>query len=333
MLSGHRVFQEGSRQNYHYFLRTNLQSCRSLKRRMMILSGGSIVISVLVGFATAAYFLYRYYQQNKRLPPMIKYSFMDFFHEFLRGQDHRFQLKMTREHGLIYRLPFPSLIPTVAIAVSDSALARLILEGNATHQEFEKSFRYKTLDGITNGVSTMLTKRSHGEGWDSSRKAVAPSFSNINLFRLLPQLQMKLNEFKSILDTHINEQKIFNDLSSWMVRLTIDFLAKTMFDVDFGTLNRYGMKNGTGKESLGSTFSDGQEYVELLSTVIKEVTLNQGLNPLRKYMFWNKEVIAATEGAREIQSIGLKVLNKYRREHTDDDLKVDKSIIAHLLRR
>ena len=179
----------------------------------------------------------------------------------------------------------------------------------------------------------MLTKRSHGEGWDSSRKAVAPSFSNINLFRLLPQLQMKLNEFKSILDTHINEQKIFNDLSSWMVRLTIDFLAKTMFDVDFGTLNRYGMKNGTGKESLGSTFSDGQEYVELLSTVIKEVTLNQGLNPLRKYMFWNKEVIAATEGAREIQSIGLKVLNKYRREHTDDDLKVDKSIIAHLLRR
>ena len=299
----------------------------------MLLSWTSTVISVLIGLITAAYFLYRYYQQNRTLPPMIKYSFMDFFNEFLRGQDHRFQLKMTREHGLIYRLPYPSLIPTVAIAISDSALARLILEGDATHPESEKSFRYKTLEGITNGVSTMLTKRSHGEGWDSSRKAVAPSFSNINLYRLVPQLQNKLIQLKSVLDAHIDEQKIFNDLSSWMVRLTIDFLAKTMFDVDFGTLSRYNMRNGCGNHRSESTFSDGQEYVELLSTVIKEVTLNQGLNPLRKYMFWSKEVIAASEGAREIQSIGLKVLDKYRREHSAEDLKVDKSIIAHLLRR
>ena len=299
----------------------------------MLISWSTVVVSVLAGFITVAYFLFHFNQKRKMLPPMIKYPFMVFFNEFLRGQNHRFQLKMTREHGLIYRLPIPSLFPTVALAVSDPALARLILEGDATHPETEKSFRYKGLDGVSNGVSTMVTKRTHGTGWDSSRKAVAPSFANINLYRLLPQLQTKLNQLKSILDAHVDQEKNFNDLSSWMVRLTIDFLAKTMFDVDFGTLNLYSMKNGTSQESFESNFPDGQGYVELLMMVTKEITLNQSLNPTRKYMFWNKEVIAANKGAQEIQSIGLKVLNKYRQEHSAKDLEEDKSIIAHLLRR
>ena len=300
---------------------------------MMLISWNTILVSILSGFVTAAYFLYHFYQQRKMLPPMIKYPFMDFFNEFLRGQNHRFQLKMTREHGLIYRLPIPSLFPTVAIAISDSALARIILEGDATHPENEKSYRYAGLDRVTNGVTTMVTKRTHGGGWDSSRKAVAPSFSNINLYRLLPQLQTKLDQLKSILAAHVDQEKTFNDLSSWMVRLTIDFLAKTMFDVDFGTLNLYSMKNGTCQESFETDFPDGRGYVELLSMVTKEITLNQSLNPMRKYMFWNKEVIAARKGAKEIQSIGLKVLDKYRLEHSAKDLEEDKSIIAHLLRR
>ena len=301
--------------------------------RMVLISDSSIILTGLTGLITTIIFVYRYYERNKTLPPMIKYSFMDFFLEFLRGQDHRFQLKMTREHGLTYRLPFPSIIPSVAIATADSVLARLIIEGDTTHQECEKSFRYSSLNGITNGVPTMLTKRTHGEGWNSSRKAISPSFSNTNLYRLLPGLQMKLNQLKSILDAHVEQKKNFDDISSWMIRLTIDFLTKTMFDVDFGTLHNQSVKNGTNIQIVEETFTDGQGYVELLGMVVKEVTLNQSLNPLRKYMFWNKEVIAAHEGAKEIESIGLKVLEKYRREHSVEALEKDKSIIANLLRR
>ena len=122
------------------------------------------------------------------------------------------------------------------------------------------------------------------------------------------------------------------DVSSWMIRVTIDFLAKSMFHVDFDTLHHHSVENGTSEKRDGVS-SDGHRLVKQLAIAVREYTLNQTLNPLRKYMFWNKEVSDAYQAAKEVESIGLKVLNKYREEHSAEDLKSDNTIIAHLLTR
>lgn len=45
------------------------------------------------------------------------------------------------------------------------------------------------------------------------------------------------------------------------------------------------------------------------------------------------EVIAADNAAKEVAAIGKKVLDDYRNNHTEEEIKNDTSIIGHLIRR
>lgn len=143
-------------------------------------------IALLIVVITAAILhLRRSYARSQKYPPMPKYPFSVFFKEFQRGKNHQFQLKNSRETGLIYRIPLPSFISTtIAIAVCDATLARLILEGDDEHGEEDKSFRYRNITKITLGVPTMVTKRTHGEGWEWSRKVCISSLYVLILYVL-----------------------------------------------------------------------------------------------------------------------------------------------------
>lgn len=66
----------------------------------------------------------------------------------------------------------------------------------------------------------------------------------------LPAIQLKTSQFTDILDQHIAEGKILADLTSWMVKLTIDFISTTMFATDFKTLGHGGQEG----ESEGEVY-------------------------------------------------------------------------------
>jgi cytochrome P450 len=216
--------------------------------------------------------------------------------------------------------------------VCDPTLARLILEGDTNHRECEKSSRYKKMLVITAGTPTMGTKSTfRGEGWDNSRKAVAASFSNTNLFKVLPELSKCLNQFNDVIDSHINQDKSVDNIVVWMVALTIDFLGKSMVNCEFGTLHHHAVQNGTAVKVPGEE-SVGYELVTKLNNVIREFMLLQTLNPFRKYQFWNKEVSIAKANTVDVQSISQKILDKYRREHTVEQTETDNSIIGHLVK-
>ena len=95
--------------------------------------------------------------------------------------------------------------------------------------------------------------------WDWARKSVSPAFSITNLVATLPVIQMKITQFTDILDQHIKEGKVLNDLTSWMVKLTIDFISTTMFATDFKTLGNGGQ--------VGE--SEGEVYLTHMPKAIK----------------------------------------------------------------
>jgi len=150
-----------------------------------------------------------------------------------------------------------------------------------------------------------------------------------HLHRLLPQLQKKVDRFNAILAQHATEGKVLHDLSSWGVRLTLDFIAVSMFAVDFHCLDAH----ADDSQRLPASASDGQQFLSNLDTVLKEYTMRQPFNPLRKYTYlWNKEVREADRAARSLERLGQKLLDNYRATHTEEQLKADQSVLAYLIR-
>jgi lactate dehydrogenase-like 2-hydroxyacid dehydrogenase len=113
----------------------------------------------------------------------------------------------------------------------------------------------------------------------------------------------------------------------------MDFLARSMFHADFGSLQKHSVEMGLIPGDDRAIESDGCRLILQLCVAVKEYAMMQAMIPFRKYMFWNEEVRAGLRAAKELQSIGQKVLDKYRAEHSEEELKDDKTIIAHLLRR
>ena len=56
-----------------------------------------------------------------------------------------------------------------------------------------------------------------------------------------------------------------------------------------------------------------------------------------RYLFWDKkvmrEVAEANDAVVAFAAIGRRVLERYRAQHTEDEMRDDTSIIAHLIRR
>ena len=307
------------------------------------IESGTIVavgISVLAVIATAALLKIRNDNESFKLPPLATCTLKEFVASFVTGQVHRLHVKITNDIGPIWRVPVRTY--NSIFIVQDPAIARIVMEGDAAHgiPESEKSSRYKQISRIFNGVDSMLTKLTHGQDWEVTRKAVAPSFSMSNLSKMLPELQVKLEQFEDILDAHIAGEKILIDLPEWMIRVTIDVLAASMFRADYGTLQSHSLTRGITDitdVTIPAKESDGQVFVSSVICMSKEYIMQQALRPWRKYKFWDKEVMRevreADKAALTVRDISKKVLDSYRLKYTKEELEADKSILAHLIRR
>ena len=314
-----------------------LLSTKTIKQSQLL---AAIVIATTAALSIVSFGWRKRKQRiEKHYPPKTKHSFSKYLEYFLNGKVHVMQLRFIRESAdlLIVHLPFPTLNPTFLVA--ESSIARKILEGDASSgiPESDKSFRYKLLLKLTCGIPTILTKKTHGEGWAFARKGAGPSFSITNLYRLLPALQKKLNYFSRILREHANEGKILEDLAAWGVCFTLDFITTSMFDTDFAALDeRYanlcGGGNGSGDSSSITEEKLGTRFLKDLKTAMIEFTLKQPLNPLRQLMFWKKEIWEARRAAASLEAMGQQLLDTYRLAHTEEELKNDRSTLAYIIR-
>jgi cytochrome P450 len=299
----------------------------------------SAVVGVIVAIIVVAFSLWKYWndKKNKRFPDFAPIRFQTFIDSFVTGQVHRLHVKLCSECGLVYRLPTGTLFPF--IVVHDPALAKILIEGSAHHgiQESDKSPRYTILTKLTNGIHTMLTKQAADATWAISRKAVAPSFSTTNLSKMIPKLQLQLEQFNSILDAHIAQNALLIDLGEWMIRVTIDVLAASMFHTDFGTLQSHYLNKGVSTNPDKEVESEGQLFVRSIGIMCKEFMMRSPLKPWRRFLFWDKKVMKeiadAHIAANAVADIGKRLLEEYRAKHTKEELQDDKSILAHLIRR
>jgi Cytochrome P450 len=315
----------------------------ALAEPLIQLGESSITFSAVVGLIVAVIVLaislwkYRNDKINKRFPDFTPIRFQTFIDSFATGQVHRLHVKLCSECGLVYRLPTGTSYPF--IVVHDPALAKILIEGSSHHgiQESDKSPRYSILTKLTNGIHTMLTKQASDGTWAISRKAVAPSFSTTNLSKMIPELQSKLEHFSSILDSHIAQNTLLVDLGEWMIRLTIDVLAASMFRTDFGTLQSHYLNKGVSGNPDKGAESEGQLFVRSIGIMSKEFMMRSPLKPWRRFLFWDKKVMKeiadAHIAADAVADIGKRLLAEYRNKYTKEELQDDKSILAHLIRR
>ena len=94
-----------------------------------------------------------------------------------------------------------------------------------------------------------------------------------------------------------------------------------MFDTDFHTLEKLSSENGLiddadDNANSTETESDGQVFIRNVRIVAREFVMKGALAPMRKYKFWDKQIMRDVKEAdlacRAIAKISEKVLNNYR---------------------
>ena len=205
--------------------------------------GFTATVTFAVIVATIAYLRHLSLKKNKRYPPTVSVSLRTYVNSFVSGQLHRLHLKSC---AITPNYRVPLLSSKLVFLISDASVAKILIEGDSKLgiPESDKSHRYDSLTKLTNGVQSMLTRQTHEEIWGISRKSVSPSVSNTNLYKVLPELQVKLDQLNRILDDHIVQNKLLMDLPNWMIRVTMDVLAAGMFSTDFRTLEDHSCDKG-----------------------------------------------------------------------------------------
>jgi hypothetical protein len=231
-------------------------------------------VLVLIGVPIVAFFFW-YYRLKiwlNNLPPLNHASML----ETVRIMSGRFSpdyaLKCSREFGAIMRYNLPVFSPLIGVA--DPKFIRLVLEGNDNLglRGAEKPEIYDKMNGPR--PSGLLTMKTYGTRWEIHRKAMAPSFSNVNLYKMLPKLSICLKHLDEYFESKIQMNESF-DLRKVMLCLVLDALTISMFDTNF-----HALKEG----------SKGQMLIEEVDIGLTEFVGKQRFNPLRRYIFWNKEV-------------------------------------------
>jgi cytochrome P450 len=214
-----------------------------------------------------------------------------------------------KENGPIFRFAMPQLNPFVVVC--DPVLARKIYE-----EEDEKPDLYRKVGGITRGILTIFTKKTHGTDHHKVRKCLAPSFSAANIFSSLPKLHEKIDLLKKIFLQNEKDNKSF-DVSQIFPRLLMDMLCTAMFDVDYHTLED---ENGEGRHLLNDLHTSVPEFAKGF------------FNPFRNSMFWLKEQKDAKAAALRSHQCQQKLLDNYRKNNTPEEIEKGVSIMAHLLK-
>ena len=175
----------------------------------------AIILTTLL-LLPAAYFLL--ITDRRKLPPTAREGTFELVQIFMTGKGvPDFILAKMREVGQVFRLSMPER--THWVTICDPVLARKILL-----EEDEKPAVYKRFDGFTGRVSTMFSKRTHGEDWHITRKGVASSFSMASISSILPKMHEKIGDMKKMLQQLEKDGTAFS-LSQITVNLTMDFIS------------------------------------------------------------------------------------------------------------
>ena len=248
--------------------------------------------------------------RNSKLPPMNKESLLQTITVMSSSQAPDFLMDKSKELGTVFRLNMPDISPW--IIVCESSLARKILE-----EHDEKNWFYKQLTGLGYGRLGIFSKNTHGDGWEWARKGVATSFSVKNLSLTLPRLHKTLDDVMGLLDGFAAMKKEFScELIG--IDLTLDFLMTSMFDTDLRTIHDE---------------SEGKIFEHKCNALMKEYGMKQPLNPLRRFMFWDKEVQQAKKYRDEVYKFLFSMIQRYRETHTPEETANDTSIFGGLMRR
>ena len=175
--------------------------------------------TVLVLLVTAKFYLFR---NKDNLPPMVNLGIIQTILVIASGkQAVVFLTDQAKKLGLVYRINIPEM--THWIIIADYQLARKILL-----EQDEKPYIMQRFMGLTNGIKSIFTNRTHGDTWSSARKAVAPSFSVTNVSKTLPRVHDKIEELQKILEKHVSDGTSF-DVPRLMVLLTLDVICAGRF--------------------------------------------------------------------------------------------------------
>jgi cytochrome P450 len=153
-----------------------------------VLSLLSVSVAICVTFLSIYYIFLR---ESRNLPPYAKYNMFEVLSHLTGFHSPDFILHCVKDTGPVFRLSFLEITPF--IMVCDPKLAREIYENEA-----EKPAVYKRGDGLTFGVSNILSKTTYGSDHHMVRKSLAPSFSLTNILSVLPKLHEKIVLLKKI---------------------------------------------------------------------------------------------------------------------------------------
>ena len=103
------------------------------------------------------------------------------------------------------------------------------------------------------------------------------------------------------------------DMKEEDVKLIFDVLAESLFDLPVGS----------GRDSV----IDCTEFSNCSNDVLREA-VRQTNNPLRPYMFWNKQRQQAVQSLKYLDTLGKNILSKYRETASAASKN---SIISHLI--
>ena len=204
--------------------------------------------------------------------PCANVSFSIISKRLISGSIHTLWLPYIDElKAFVFRVP---TFLTPRFIICDPIFAKVVLEGDSKLKcpAGDKSPNLKVLNNMTFGLSTILTKRNNNDGWEFSRKSIATSFSGLNLSKRFPDLQKIVIAFTKIVDTYAESSSVMKELPKWMVKLTIDFISKSMFKTDFDAIHGQEMTTNTSQMSYGSIFMT-QVPIAIKEIVLKAVSL------------------------------------------------------------
>ena len=260
--------------------------------------------------------VFRRASKKYRLPPFTSDIGLS---NFIDGSVIRLIYTVSQKIGLVFRIRIPFLLSHYII-VNDENLARKILEGDKSIGLLpgDRTSRIQRINKLFFGCPTLFTRKTRGEGWDWARKAIAPEFSMANISKSILKLHVNLGKLEGVIYQRCEEGKPF-DIAKLMTQFTFNFILAALFNLK----NNHTEYN----DSIGNALLDEIE------DAVQEYGIKQHMNPLRGYMFWDKEVIRAKNALKVIEAYIKNLIFEYKSSKTDDEIKTDDSLLGRLLRR
>jgi cytochrome P450 len=219
---------------------------------------------------TVIIILYRFFYFLRKLPPLSPDSPFFTVKQLTGNRKQDYLLKTAKRIGPIFRWNIPT--NKFSIVVSDVKLARLVLEGDEKTglRGGEKPEVYKVLDGPRKDPS-MFAMKTYGTRHEIYRKSMASSFSNMNLYKILPKLSQCLLNFAEFAQKKIQSNESFN-ISDLFLRLIFDALTTSMFNINFHAMEAN---------------SEGEKFLHELEIWMEEFMLKQQvLGGLRRSLYY-----------------------------------------------